>query len=194
MNNDNIIEEKVRTILQEEIADRVIYETHLAEETLRRGLQSAQSRLYTALLEVEQAGYTRAMGEAKEAMPERVCGDIPCFICGTENNPIWFTDNTLWNATMGEDRYKIVCPQCFVVRANKNCSWQLLPNNIISRNAELLGKLYDYAGKIYAENVDNIKSDTSSDASQMTAILNSINDTIQFLEPSLSPTDNNKEV
>lgn len=40
-------DEKMHKIFQEEIADRVIYESHLAEETLRRGLQSAESRMFT---------------------------------------------------------------------------------------------------------------------------------------------------
>lgn len=44
------IEEIIHKILQEEIADRVIYESHLGEEALRRGLQSAESRLSVTFL------------------------------------------------------------------------------------------------------------------------------------------------
>ena len=51
-------EEKIHKILQEEIADRVIYETHLGEETLRRGLQSAESRL-CALFALELGGHNQ---------------------------------------------------------------------------------------------------------------------------------------
>ena len=46
---------------------------------------------------------------------------------------------------------------------------------------EYLGVLYDLADKIYKENLNDIKSDTSSDAAEMTAILNGINKEIPFL-------------
>lgn len=39
------MKEEIKKILQEEIADRVFYQDRSCEEALRRGLQSAQTRL-----------------------------------------------------------------------------------------------------------------------------------------------------
>lgn len=39
------LKEGIHKIFQEELADRVIYQDRFAEETLRRGLQSAETRL-----------------------------------------------------------------------------------------------------------------------------------------------------
>ncbi len=60
-------------------------------------------------------------------------GDNPCDDCGTQDNIIWFTDNTLWNRVCRADgRDYILCILCFVKRAEaRGChpvSWQLLPN------------------------------------------------------------------
>jgi len=46
-------------------------------------------------------------------------GDSPCYNCGTDENPIWFTDNVFWNNVMGKLRYKVFCVNCFTVRAEK---------------------------------------------------------------------------
>ena len=57
-------------------------------------------------------------------------GDAPCADCYTSDNPVWFTDNTFWNAIMGEERYKILCINCFTRRAEKDyqVKWRLLPD------------------------------------------------------------------
>ena len=57
-------------------------------------------------------------------------GDTPCTDCGTQDNPVWFTDNTFWNAVMGKDRWKILCINCFTLRAEKEyqVKWRLLPD------------------------------------------------------------------
>lgn len=67
-------------------------------------------------------------------------GDNPCADCKTKVNPIWFCDNILWNEVMGEnlvhnernDREggKILCPICFIKRAEKKfntTAWRLIP-------------------------------------------------------------------
>jgi hypothetical protein len=67
----------IHIILQEEIADRVIYETYLGGEALRRGLRSAQSRLETfviSLLANHDAHHkdlrAKELGEIRERMPK----------------------------------------------------------------------------------------------------------------------------
>lgn len=67
-------------------------------------------------------------------------GDRPCADCGTNENPIWFCDNILWNEVMGEnlvhnernDREggKVLCPICFIKRTEKiydTHAWRLVP-------------------------------------------------------------------
>lgn len=57
-------------------------------------------------------------------------GDNPCDDCGTPDNIIWFTDNTLWNAVCTEDNPKL-CIRCFVKRFEQigysTVSWRVLP-------------------------------------------------------------------
>lgn len=58
-------------------------------------------------------------------------GDSPCADCGTKENPIWYTDNTFWNAVMEEEVGKILCTDCFIVRAENKYrvkSWRLIPD------------------------------------------------------------------
>lgn len=59
-------------------------------------------------------------------------GDAPCNDCNTENNPIWFTDNVLWNAVMDptDERGRVLCINCFTIRAEKKFKvmWRLLPD------------------------------------------------------------------
>jgi hypothetical protein len=66
-------------------------------------------------------------------------GDSPCADCKTKVNPRWFTDNVFWNDVMGENLVKnerndkeggkILCPICFIKRAEKkyDCKWRLIP-------------------------------------------------------------------
>lgn len=63
-------------------------------------------------------------------MKKELGGDIPCCDCGTTQNPVWFTDNVFWNDVMGEEGGKILCPYCFVIRAEikyQTTGWRLLP-------------------------------------------------------------------
>ena len=66
----------------------------------------------------------------------RLRGDGPCQDCGTPDNIVWFTDNTVWNRVMGgpgttDDPGGIVCVTCFVKRADAAgldpTGWQLTP-------------------------------------------------------------------
>lgn len=64
-------------------------------------------------------------------MKEQFRGDGPCDDCGTLDNPIWFTDNVFWNDVMGDEVGKILCPQCFVVRAESKyrpTGWRFIPD------------------------------------------------------------------
>lgn len=68
--------------------------------------------------------------EAAAAFPR---GDGPCFDCGTLDNIVWFTDSELWNSVMDptDDRYRILCIPCFVVRAvarGQTAAWKLIPD------------------------------------------------------------------
>jgi hypothetical protein len=59
--------------------------------------------------------------------------------CG-HPNPVWYTDNRLWNEVMGGDPYAeaggIVCWACFVLRADERfadrpmqvVAWRLVPD------------------------------------------------------------------
>lgn len=62
----NTIEEKVHTIIQEEIAERVIYQDRHAEETLRRCLQSLESRMQIYARSLHTQGKLDALGELEE--------------------------------------------------------------------------------------------------------------------------------
>ena len=63
---------------------------------------------------------------------------IPCRVCGGRN-VVWFTSNELWNRVMvgrdekGDDKAKILCPVCFVQRAEKSgvqpAGWELTPHS-----------------------------------------------------------------
>jgi hypothetical protein len=56
-------------------------------------------------------------------------GDSPCKDCGTNQNPVWFTDNVFWN-TVVNDRGIILCVNCFILRAEKQflpTGWRLIP-------------------------------------------------------------------
>jgi len=57
-------------------------------------------------------------------------GDLKCHECG-QWNPCWFTANEIWNKVT-PDRSGILCPSCFLRRAEKvipNTGWELLPEN-----------------------------------------------------------------
>lgn len=68
----------------------------------------------------------RAIADRLDAaeLPAHLRGDGPCADCGTFDNPVWFTDNILWNHVTGESVYAedahsaILCPNCFVKRAD----------------------------------------------------------------------------
>ena len=86
-----LIDEQVWKILQEEIADRVIYETHLGEETLRRGLQSAESRLSIALTTAYEAGRQSILDELAHEQKKLLDGfghpkDCAMCLTPTDNN------------------------------------------------------------------------------------------------------------
>lgn len=58
-------------------------------------------------------------------------GDGPCGDCGTLDNPVWYTDNVFWNEVMGKERMKILCTNCFIVRAEgryRVTGWRLIPD------------------------------------------------------------------
>lgn len=83
------------------------------------------------------AALTREWDETLPALPPELQGDGPCNDCGTLNNPVWFTDNVVWNRVTGEEVYAedhrlaILCINCFIVRADarglKPTGWRLLP-------------------------------------------------------------------
>jgi hypothetical protein len=63
-------------------------------------------------------------------------GDGPCSTCGTEEDPVWFTDNVFWNAVVRSDlsswrgKEPVLCVNCFVVLAEQRfrpTGWRLLP-------------------------------------------------------------------
>lgn len=78
----NTIEENVHTIIQEEIAERVIYQDRHAEETLRRCLQSLESRMQIYARSLHTQGKLDALGEVEEYAngkwyaPREVAGSI----------------------------------------------------------------------------------------------------------------------
>ncbi len=52
-----------------------------------------------------------------------VSGDLVCQECGGDN-PIWFTDNDVWNRVMGgpdqrDDPGGVLCPPCFIAAAER---------------------------------------------------------------------------
>jgi hypothetical protein len=77
------------------------------------------------------------MDHGQVGTTDRPKGDGPCADCGTENNIIWFTDNTFWNAVTAENVVHeessgtILCVTCFVDRAHvagyRPMRWRLLP-------------------------------------------------------------------
>lgn len=57
-------------------------------------------------------------------------GDSPCHDCGTDENPVWYTDNVFWNNVVGKNKHLILCTDCFIVRAEKKfkpTGWRLIP-------------------------------------------------------------------
>jgi hypothetical protein len=63
-------------------------------------------------------------------------GDGPCSTCGTIENPVWFTDNVLWNDVVRSDlspwggAEPILCVLCFVALAEtkyRPTGWRLAP-------------------------------------------------------------------
>lgn len=62
-------------------------------------------------------------------MKEKHRGDGPCAWCKTLDNPVWFTDNTLWNQVV-KSKGDILCVNCFVEKAQEKyeiVSWRLIP-------------------------------------------------------------------
>jgi hypothetical protein len=66
-------------------------------------------------------------------MAEIVCEDCSGF------NPVWFAPNDIWNLVMGGPEAKgdpggMVCPSCFVARAEKAgvvpTAWMLVPERV----------------------------------------------------------------
>lgn len=58
-------------------------------------------------------------------------GDERCQEC-MQVNPVWWIQNQLWNSVMDGDRGAILCPSCFIQRAEragygKHGAWQLYP-------------------------------------------------------------------
>lgn len=56
-------------------------------------------------------------------------GNGPCQDCGNRN-PIWYTDNEVWNQVCDPDRGLIICQTCFVIRAHAvgvHPVWKLVP-------------------------------------------------------------------
>ncbi len=65
------------------------------------------------------------------SLPASLRGDGPCADCGTFENIIWYMDNSDWNEVMDptDDRYRILCIPCFVVRAaerGRRGAWRLI--------------------------------------------------------------------
>jgi hypothetical protein len=67
-------------------------------------------------------------------------GDKPCGYCGTEDVPVWWTDNVFWNAVMRgvDERFgdefkgeRLCCLNCFITKAHeagfRPTSWRLIP-------------------------------------------------------------------
>lgn len=69
-------------------------------------------------------------------MNPEIVGDGPCDDCGTAENPIWFTDNVLWNTVIrphGEVQADpFLCPTCFIIRVHESglrpTGWRLIPD------------------------------------------------------------------
>lgn len=57
-------------------------------------------------------------------------GDSPCQDCGTNANPVWFTDSVFWNNVCTEDS-PILCLPCFIARAEakgfRPTGWRVTP-------------------------------------------------------------------
>lgn len=68
-------------------------------------------------------------------------GDAPCNECGTTDNIVWFTDNTLWNNAVRGPDYAlamarwgvdpILCLTCFIgvveEQGYRPAGWRVLP-------------------------------------------------------------------
>src|SRR3990167_3471083 len=85
-NMTNFIDKKIHEIIQEEVADRAIYQDRSAEEALRRGLQSAESRLEVMF----RQALTHQLDELKgkvEGMKKRDCDELEATgTCGHFHN------------------------------------------------------------------------------------------------------------
>ena len=56
-------------------------------------------------------------------------GDSRCQRCGHVNPP-WFTDSETWNRISSDDRYAVLCPACFISKADSRglaMAWRLEP-------------------------------------------------------------------
>ena len=72
------------------------------------------------------------MAETLRHLPLSLRGDGPCSDCGTDDNPVWFTDSVFWNEVirLGDFVEPILCINCFIIRvdtAGFRCAWRLLP-------------------------------------------------------------------
>ena len=61
--------------------------------------------------------------------------DLICQDCG-QGNPVWFAPDALWNSVMGgaaarDDPGGVVCPNCFIRRADHPGAWSLSPSGPI---------------------------------------------------------------
>ena len=68
---------------------------------------------------LDRGGIFRALHSETHhsSMNQLLKGDGPCAICGTENNPVWFTSNVFWNAVTAGQKGKILCLYCFIEKA-----------------------------------------------------------------------------
>lgn len=80
---------------------------------------------------------------ANGGLPERLVGDVPCFRCGSDDFPVWFTDSAFWNAVVrsaplpwmadkpNPDGDGLMCINCFVRLADERgfdvTGWRVLP-------------------------------------------------------------------
>lgn len=120
-----------------------------------RLLQNAANELRRARFH-ERENYDRCVSLLH---PKRTAksgrGDGPCAECGTSDNPVWFTDDVLWNNVVrrwasGEDGYAatrwdtagdaILCLPCFIEvveeRGYRPTSWRVIPVWPIRRAAD----------------------------------------------------------
>lgn len=102
-------------------------------EDFLKALHATEARVRKEILtkDIEELG----VGERPRTFRR---GDNPCGDCGTKTNqPVWYTDNVFWNAVMGGEEVRgnekgaIICPQCFMERAEKKFAvqgWRIIPD------------------------------------------------------------------